>query len=123
MEPAALFDKVEVMLPLMGSASNLCSPTCKVAIQAYISAMAEQSTTLYTQAGISQEVVVIAGMTAAATAQEVDCLCAWDLTSMLHDLKPLLMRAIELSQQPATDLLGQGGHGQQNPGGLLGQDG
>ena len=38
----------------MGSASNLCSPTCKVAIQAYISAMTVQSTTLYTQAGLSQ---------------------------------------------------------------------
>jgi len=115
MDPAALFDKIEVMLPLMGSASNLCSPTCKVAIQAYISAATEMDTAAYTQAGLSQEVAAIAGM--ADTAQEVECLCAFDLTSMLHDLKPLLLQAMALSKQAAAAsqqpaLLGQDGHGQ-----------
>uniref|UniRef100_A0A7S0HU94 Uncharacterized protein n=1 Tax=Phaeocystis antarctica TaxID=33657 RepID=A0A7S0HU94_9EUKA len=125
MDPAALFDKIEVMLPLMGSASNLCSPTCKVAIQAYISAATEMDTAAYTQAGLSQEVAAIAGM--ADTAQEVECLCAFDLTSMLHDLKPLLLQAMALSKQAAAAsqqpaLLGQDGHGQYQPA-LLGQDG
>jgi len=125
MDPAALFDKIEVMLPLMGSASNLCSPTCKVAIQAYISAATEMDTAAYTQAGLSQEVAAIAGM--ADTAQEVECLCAFDLTSMLHDLKPLLLQAMALSKQAAAAsqqpaLLGQDGHGQYQPA-LLGQGG
>ena len=124
MEPAdwpRLVDTLEVMLPLMGSASNLCSPKCKAAIQAYLSALTKSSNTLYTQAGLPQEVAAIAGMTDADAASEVECLCAWDLTSMLRDLKPLLTRARELMSQPAqqageqpgTGLLGQGGHGGQ----------
>ena len=168
--------------PLMGSASNLCSPKCKAAIQAYLSALTKSSNTLYTQAGLpqvrhppasrppkhahpsphphpgrlrplpsphqplaqplahvgsppaAQEVAAIAGMTDADAASEVECLCAWDLTSMLRDLKPLLTRARELMSQPAqqageqpgTGLLGQGGHGGQggqHSGALLGKDG
>ena len=63
----------------------------------------------------------------ADTAQEVECLCAFDLTSMLHDLKPLLLQAMALSKQAAAAsqqpaLLGQDGHGQYQPA-LLGQDG
>ena len=38
----------------MGQASNLCSPTCKAAIQAYLSALTTSSSTLYTQAGLPQ---------------------------------------------------------------------
>lgn len=73
----------------------------------------------------AQEVAAIAGM--ADTAQEVECLCAFDLTSMLHDLKPLLLQAMALSKQAAAAsqqpaLLGQDGHGQYQPA-LLGQDG
>lgn len=82
----------------------------------------------------AQEVAAIAGMTDADAASEVECLCAWDLTSMLRDLKPLLTRARELMSQPAqqageqpgTGLLGQGGHGGQggqHSGALLGKDG
>ena len=63
----------------------------------------------------------------ADTAQEVECLCAFDLTSMLHDLKPLLLQAMALSKQAAAAsqqpaLLGQDGHGQYQPA-LLGQGG
>ena len=73
----------------------------------------------------AQEVAAIAGM--ADTAQEVECLCAFDLTSMLHDLKPLLLQAMALSKQAAAAsqqpaLLGQDGHGQYQPA-LLGQGG
>ena len=38
----------------MGMASNLCSPTCKAAIQAFLSALTKKETTLYTQAGVPQ---------------------------------------------------------------------
>ena len=38
----------------MGMTSNLCSPTCKAAIQAFLSALTKKETTIYTQAGIPQ---------------------------------------------------------------------
>ena len=38
----------------MNQASNLCSPTCKAAIQAFLSALTKKETALYTQAGIPQ---------------------------------------------------------------------